>query len=266
MYSVILAVALTSGEATPAFFHKHHHQKAAPAAPASCYGCAGCYGCVGCYGCAGCYGGCHGHHGLGHHLHVAFHGPWGFQGAGVESAVPVGPPIGPHGYLGYYGSPEGAFNCAGFGGCYGTCDGGCYGVGNSWKNAVPVQPFVPGTPGGVLPTPTTGPEQIKEPPTEINRKETGLPNGAARARLVLDVPEDARLFVDGQATKATSAVRSFRTPELAPGEEYYYNVRVEVDVDGKTAVQNRRVVVRAGEVIRQQFDDPRVVKTVAGKR
>jgi uncharacterized protein (TIGR03000 family) len=69
--------------------------------------------------------------------------------------------------------------------------------------------------------------------------------------VIVQVPVDATLIVDDQPTKAnSSATRSFSTPELMPGEEYFYDLKAEVVRDGKTVSETRRILVRAGAEVR----------------
>jgi uncharacterized protein (TIGR03000 family) len=75
----------------------------------------------------------------------------------------------------------------------------------------------------------------------------------APATLVVSLPADARLTVDGNATRATSARRTFVTPALEVGGEYTYTLRAEVAQDGQVAVQTQNVTVRAGETTEVSF-------------
>lgn len=76
------------------------------------------------------------------------------------------------------------------------------------------------------------------------------------ARLILDVPADAKIYVDGQLTKSTSANRQFSTPKLAPVATYFYDVRVESTKDNKPVVVEKRVFIRANEIVRTSFASP----------
>jgi uncharacterized protein (TIGR03000 family) len=76
-----------------------------------------------------------------------------------------------------------------------------------------------------------------------------------QARLIVELPEDARLYIDDHLTKTTSARRVFNTPTLDRGLSYYYMVRAEVVRDGKTYSETKRVIVRAGEEIRTAFPE-----------
>ena len=66
------------------------------------------------------------------------------------------------------------------------------------------------------------------------------------ARVVVKLPEDARLFIDDDPCPLTSAKRSFDTPDLQPGVTYHYTIRVEVTRAGRAVKESKRVTVRAG--------------------
>lgn len=69
------------------------------------------------------------------------------------------------------------------------------------------------------------------------------------------MPADAQLYVDGQRTNLTSTTRTFTTPQLQLGRDYYYTVMAEAVRDGRTATESKRVVVRAGYQSRVTFAD-----------
>jgi uncharacterized protein (TIGR03000 family) len=70
---------------------------------------------------------------------------------------------------------------------------------------------------------------------------------SAPANLLVTLPSDARLFVDGQATTSTSGQRRLITPDLQPGRDYHYTLRAEVVRNGEVQRVSQRVTVRAGE-------------------
>jgi uncharacterized protein (TIGR03000 family) len=80
--------------------------------------------------------------------------------------------------------------------------------------------------------------------------------GSQEASLVVNLPENATLTVDGQATVSTSSERYFQTPALEIGKDYYYTLKAQVTRDGKVETVSRRVVVRAGKETRVQLDVP----------
>jgi uncharacterized protein (TIGR03000 family) len=93
-------------------------------------------------------------------------------------------------------------------------------------------------------------------PPEEKKKSESDPKTGGRSQLILEVPANAQVFVDGQPTKSTSAVRHFYTPQLDAGQDYFYDVKVVVPTtDDKPPVEwTRRVYVRANQVVRERFD------------
>src|SRR5262249_29480052 len=75
----------------------------------------------------------------------------------------------------------------------------------------------------------------------------------APAHVVVRLPADGRLLVDGQPTKQTGASRTFVSPPLQPGVDYAYKITVEIVRDGKTLSQTKSVPVRAGETVNVDF-------------
>jgi uncharacterized protein (TIGR03000 family) len=75
----------------------------------------------------------------------------------------------------------------------------------------------------------------------------------ARARVIFELPQGATLYVDEALIARADERRSFRTPVLQKGEQYFYDLRVEVVRDGKKHVESRRITVSAGDVIKADF-------------
>jgi uncharacterized protein (TIGR03000 family) len=216
MYSVVLMAALTAGSATP-----------------DCHRCCGCwggYGCCGCYGggwggCygggwGGCYGGCYG----------ACYGCWGgYAGWGCMGCLGS-----------YYGAP--------------TYPGSIYMGGTAGGTVVPGGTYPPGAEG--LGAPVTDTDKDKDKGKSKDKDKDGRGSlSSNKAKLVVELPADAKLFIDDLPMKTTSGVRSFNTPALQPGQAYYYMVRVETMRDGKPLSETRRVIVRAGQTARADFKD-----------
>jgi uncharacterized protein (TIGR03000 family) len=99
-------------------------------------------------------------------------------------------------------------------------------------------------------------EVVQKAPTASSRQAT----------VVVQLPEDARLYVDGQLANLTSTTRSFLTPELEPGRQYYYTIKAEADRGGRPLAQEKRIVVEAGKVARVQLNDLGATPTVAVDR
>ena len=85
------------------------------------------------------------------------------------------------------------------------------------------------------------------------KKEEKKAEKEGAAKLIIDVPADAKLYIDDQPMKTESARRTFSTPALQKGQAYFYDVRVEVVRDGKTYSDSKRVIVRAGELAQATF-------------
>ncbi len=222
MYSVVLMAALTTG-----------------AASEGCHwggGCHGCWGggwggCHGCYG--GGYGGCYGG--------GYSHGCWGCYGGGYYNYACYG-----GGCLGwgsggaYMGGGYGVYGCAG---CYGgwSCYGGGYSCVGGYYSPYHVMPGAPGGPG--MPG---APGGEKLPP----------PNGKdeqSRAKVIIDVPQNAKLYIDGQQMADKSGKRTFVTPPLQGTQTYYYDIKIVTTVNGQAREESTRVILRQGDVVAATF-------------
>jgi uncharacterized protein (TIGR03000 family) len=72
--------------------------------------------------------------------------------------------------------------------------------------------------------------------------------------LSVAVPEDARIFVNGQLTSSTGDLRQYVSRGLKSGYNYTYEVKAEVVRDGKTVEQVKTVDLRAGQTAKLAFD------------
>ena len=84
-------------------------------------------------------------------------------------------------------------------------------------------------------------------------KKTSI-EGAAPATLIVNVPADARLSIDGEATTSTATQRVFVSPALNFGREYHYTLEAEFQKDGKMVKVTKEVAVKAGDETRVNFD------------
>jgi uncharacterized protein (TIGR03000 family) len=241
MYSLVLAAMITTGTATPAWgccgggglFHHGGH---------GCHGYHGAWGgyggCYSCYGCLGCYGGAYGAYGG----YGGYGGCWSCWGGGYGG-------YGGNGGYGGWGCYGGCFGC--YGGCYGGW-GGAGGYINYGGYGAPVAPSAPamqGAPGSK--------EEIKTPPAPKPGTGTGSGSGMApsRAQILVQLPTDAKLFVDDRLVTLPANQRTVVTPELDAGQDYYYIFRAEVVRNGTPVEDTRRVVIRAGARVTVDFGD-----------
>jgi uncharacterized protein (TIGR03000 family) len=185
------------------------------------HGCCGgtaSYGCCGGYGYGGCHGGCWGGSCYGSYSY----GCWGSYSYGC------------------YGSP--------YGGCRGySCVGsGCVG-------------YYGGSYGGVTITGYGSPVPLQGPPqgelVPLPKKDGSESLAPNRARLIVDLPSDATLYIDDHKMTTNTSHKVFNTPALETGETYYYMVRAEVMKDGAPVSATKRVIVKPGEEIVANFKD-----------
>jgi uncharacterized protein (TIGR03000 family) len=208
MYGVILMAALSTAPTTQGHCFRGH----------GCHGCNG-YGTR--YTCHGCYGSAYN----GAHFNGC-HGCYGAWGGGY----------GAH-WGGYH--PGSWLTCHGCYGCYGGHS--CYGMPGHSAYAEPAPPS--GTPA----YPPDGSKKLDTKPGKI--EQTPPPrekNEQARARITIDVPADAKVYIDDQLMKAESARRTYQTPDLKPGQFYFYDIRAEVVRNGQVVSQSQRVILRPG--------------------
>src|SRR5262249_60886147 len=100
-----------------------------------------------------------------------------------------------------------------------------------------------GVPGPVMAPPAGTPPVVPD-----KGKKTGA--GDAPATIIVSLPAEAKLTVDGNPTTSTTERRVFVSPALERGMEYTYTLKAEVVRDGKAETRTERVSVRAGEETR----------------
>jgi len=169
-------------------------------------------------------------------------------------------------YTGCAGPAPVACGCAGGGrvglfgrhhnrnnGCAGVAVNNCcapVAVGCAGGVGMPGPGYGPGYPGpgGVIPAPP--PKEMPKEKKKDEKKETiPPPKGGVStpATLVVTLPVDATLSVDGYVTTSTSGTRVLVTPALEAGSEYTYSLTASVVRDGQTVTQTQRIAVRPGE-------------------
>ncbi len=241
-FQIALIVALSSGFSAPAW--------------AQGYGCCGSQvissGCYGCFGCSGGWAmagtttlyGCNGTTYYGGSLAGYRMGCWG------------GMPVVNSGYscMGCFGGMPVVSS-----GCYGSTpvvSSGCYG-----GSPVVVRSSIPSTPVTRVETESV-PVVHQEPRTEPVKaapkadpgsrvENLGPPDGTAQgpaaATIVVQLPAEARLTINNQPSQATSPTRTFVSPPLDRGRDYYYTLKAEMVRAGQPVTVTQRIAVRAGE-------------------
>lgn len=240
MYGVVLATVMTVG---------------AGSAPAwTCHGCHGCWGCWGCHGCHGCHGyafttyGCCG----------GCSGCWGCYGCSGCCGGCYG------GYYYSYGNCYGCYGgCTGCWGCYGGS--GCYGPTVAYypTTQIVVEKRVGGGSAEAIEKENRmlrDQLELLQKQLEMLKKKTGTEqassvSSAAPASLTVTLPADAKLYIDNTVCPLTSGKRSFNTPNLEPGRQYYYVLRAEVVRNGQVMAQSQKVLVQAGGQVNVEFSN-----------
>jgi uncharacterized protein (TIGR03000 family) len=285
MYSLVLMMAMSNGAAAAPgwqggevdsrgtnFIHATAHEHARH----GCHGCrgggyGGCYG-GGCYG-GGCYGGGYSCCGC------CGGGGWGGCYGG--------------GYGGCYGGGYGGCYGGGYGGCYGGGYGGCYGggCGGGYAAASYSMPYASyGMPYGsyagmpayggyssgyYTPAPAdTGIAPVPGGGRGVEEKDRGGERGPADrgrerdrdedrsreslaptpATLIVTLPADAKLMIDGYTARSNAGTRTFVSPPLTPGEDYHYTLKAELRRGDEPVTVSKDVTVRAGQETRVTLD------------
>ena len=90
---------------------------------------------------------------------------------------------------------------------------------------------------------------------------------AATTELTLHVPADAKVTLAGAATQQTGETRTYATDALTAGQEWDgYVVRVELERDGKTLVEEKTLSIVGGENYELSFDFAEEAAQVASLR
>ncbi|MCI0377955.1 MAG: TIGR03000 domain-containing protein [Gemmataceae bacterium] len=91
-------------------------------------------------------------------------------------------------------------------------------------------------------------------PKKGGEKATEANNSNAPATIVVTLPADASLTVDGNATTSTTERRTFITPELETSADYVYTLRAEIVREGRSIVQTQQITVRGGQTTEVPFN------------
>jgi uncharacterized protein (TIGR03000 family) len=78
----------------------------------------------------------------------------------------------------------------------------------------------------------------------------------APATMVVTLPAEAKLTIDGNPTTSTTARRVFNSPPLTRGKSYHYTLKAEVPVAGKTEVITKVIEVQAGRETEARLELP----------
>lgn len=102
--------------------------------------------------------------------------------------------------------------------------------------------------------------EATEPPAETPPAEAPPAAADASFRLGRDavmlsvwVPNDARIYVNGNTTNSTGSARNYISRGLQPGASYAYEIRAEIVRDGKKLTETKQVTLVAGQRVNVEF-------------
>jgi len=98
--------------------------------------------------------------------------------------------------------------------------------------------------------------QPNYPTITINNRDTLVAQAkadSAPARISLEVPANAKVYVDGAIRSGEGTTRHFHTPDLLRNQTYYYDVKAEAVIDGKTVIEEKKLLVRGGDALEESF-------------
>ncbi len=173
----------------------------------------------------------HHHH---HHVHIYYysHGSWGSHGSYGS--------WGSHGSYGSWGS-HGSYGSWGSHGSYGSW--GSHGSYGSWGSAPVIQ-----RPAQPSQEPQQQqPESLPKPDRSTLKQQRGV-------LLTVQVPEGAKVYVNGYETRSTGTVRNYLTRNLDPQKTYRYRLRVVMNHQGQEVVAEKEVQLRVGQQVELKFD------------
>jgi uncharacterized protein (TIGR03000 family) len=119
--------------------------------------------------------------------------------------------------------------------------------------------------GTIIPPPPVKPGEKLDMPKE-KKDDKKKDEVSAPATIVVSLPSDAKVAIDGVVTTSTSTTRTFVTPELTPAKEFVYVLSAEIVREGQKLTVSETVTVRAGEQTRVEFASEKfTAATVAAK-
>src|SRR5438132_12619983 len=88
-----------------------------------------------------------------------------------------------------------------------------------------------------------------EPLPRPEKKSDTKPFGTPQARLIVELPADAKLYVDDRLMKTMSARGEVHNPRLIPGQAYYDILLASVELDGQKHMQTKQSLDPTGEEV-----------------
>jgi uncharacterized protein (TIGR03000 family) len=79
------------------------------------------------------------------------------------------------------------------------------------------------------------------------------PTTGMGANLKFTLPAGSKLYVDGRLVGVEGTERAYYTPDLVPGQKYFYEVKAELVVGGRTVTEEKTVIVESGANLVEGF-------------
>lgn len=103
----------------------------------------------------------------------------------------------------------------------------------------------------------------EEPPIGGDTDDDTTFMSRGKAILTLDVPAEAKVFINDKLTTTEGTRRSYASRNLDHGQEYRYRVKVVTQVEGQEVVKSRVIKMRGGETNLVAFNfDPVITRVV----
>ena len=146
--------------------------------------------------------------------------------------------------------------CYGYGwgscGCYNNCSSWCGGSNGCCGGSGTVVPLTP-TPATTMPAPATPTPATKPAPTTTptvpapTLNPTSLNTLDNSGLMTIWVPAEAKVTINGLATRSIGSRRQYVSFGLKPGFNYKYAVHAEIVRDGKIVEEDKTVTLTAGQ-------------------
>jgi uncharacterized protein (TIGR03000 family) len=96
-------------------------------------------------------------------------------------------------------------------------------------------------------------EKKKEEKREKEKEKREKEKEPREAKLVVELPADAKLYIDGTEMNSGSPTRGIVTPPLDPQQTYHYQVKAVLVRHGFTISETRTVRLIPGELVTARF-------------
>ena len=120
-----------------------------------------------------------------------------------------------------------------------------------------------------VPSPASADESGTEgtivPPTPAPASDSDtryVPQGQQDAILNVDLPAQAKVWINGHETSTEGSFRSYVSRDLETGKHYEFDVKAVIQKEGREIAMNRKVTLQAGlsELVKFDFEQPQLTQ------